>query len=372
MPCVEASDHQQDPRQVSAALCVDTHAFQRFAPVLRHLAVGLADEAVEVRILSADPRLESMSLGPVQTVLHQPIAWPVARRRLDQLIEVLAARPPTVVHAFSCESYALAGEIAQSLDIDLVLQVTGPLDCEPLGRPRARPVDAYIAFTTPLVRTLEDRLNIPPELVNLVHPGVLCAPEPACFSQIGRETTLLCMSPLERDTGVDHLLRAVRLLRRNGTVLQLFLWGRGPAEHALRHLAAQLELTDCVTFVSPMGDPVNAMQGADIFVRPGADRVFSAATLQAMGAGLAVVAAANPFADYLHHGETALVCESPGPESFAEALHALLQDRMTARRLATAGREYVRAHHTLSAMASRTAAVYRQIAMQHATFTLPE
>ena len=95
-------------------------------------------------------------------------------------------------------------------------------------------------------------------------------------------------------------------------------------------------------------------------------------TLFAMSAGLAVVAFGSSVCDYLRDGETALVCPSPTATALAERLELLVRDRERARQLGTSAQEYVRAHHGVSRMAEATATVYRELALAHTTFPIPQ
>ena len=57
------SDSMEDRSQLSlsAALCVDHDALDRFGVVVRHLLVGLVDQAVHLRVISADARIEQLT-----------------------------------------------------------------------------------------------------------------------------------------------------------------------------------------------------------------------------------------------------------------------------------------------------------------------
>ena len=121
-------------------------------------------------------------------------------------------------------------------------------------------------------------------------------------------------------------------------------------------------LSSCATLAHPAGDLTRAMRGIDIFVQPSAETAFSDGGLQAMGAGMAVVTFPNTVCDHYRSNETAVVCDKPTAQSLADAIERLLTDRVTARRIATAGIEYVRAHHAVSSMAQRTADAYRKLA----------
>ncbi|MGB2987565.1 MAG: glycosyltransferase family 4 protein [Phycisphaerae bacterium] len=373
----------QSALPVSAALCVDREAFDRFGRVLRHLLVGLIDQAVKLRLVSSDPRVEKLTLGPVQTVVHERIGWPMTRRRIDQLVDVLSYQPPTLVHALSSASYKIGITIAEAFDADIALQVTSVADCDaianlkteprPLGSgPTVKPARRFLALSRPLVTMLEEQLKIPAEWVDLIHPGVLTSQRIACFADAKRTPTILCLSALERGSRVDRLIEAVDLVRKRDHTVLLFLLGQGRQESALRRMIRERKLSSCVTLAHPAGDPSQAMHSADIFVRPSADTAFTTDGLQAMGAGMAVVTFPNTVCDYLHHGETAVICEKPTAESLANTLEQLLTDRAGAQRIATTAIEYVRTHHAVSGMAERTANAYRKLALARATFSIKE
>jgi len=357
---------------VSAAICVDGGAFDRFGRVLRHLAVGLIDQAVPLRLLSDDPRLGPLRLGPVRTLVHDRISWPAARRRIEKVVEALHHDAPTVVHAMSADSYRLALALSDEFDADLLLEVASMSDCDAVQHLPPECHADFMAISLPLVGVLETQLKIPPDRIHLVRPGVLVSRQGTCFSRPDRRAALLCTSPLERHSGVHLLVEALALLQKKGCELMSFLLGRGRLESSLRRLVRQRSLSGAITFAYPLGDVGHAMHSADIFVRPSADTAFAVDVLQAMGAGMAVVTFPNRLFDYLRDGETAVFCGKHSAESIAEAIEGLLVDRTEARQLAARAQDEVRAHHAVSAMAEGTAAVYRQLALARATFSIRE
>ena len=358
--------------RISAAVCLEREAFDRFGAVLRHLCVGFVDQAVSLRLMSADPRVDALSLGPIQAVRHARTTWPFAAKRTEEIIELLAANPPSVVHALSSESYDLTGAIAHAYDADWVLTVGALSDCDALSRIPIARVGRFLAVSQTLVTVLEDQLGIPPERTELVRPGVLPSPRVACFSDETHMPTILCLSAFEVDSGVDRLIAAADLLRRRDHEFMLFLLGRGRKESAYRRLIRDRKLASCVTLARPEGDLAKVMDNADIFVRPSDVPAFSANSLQAMAAGMAVVMLPNAICDHIRHEETALVSPAPTPEALADTFERLLADRDYARKLATAATAYVRTHHAASSMAEGIAAAYRKLALQRATFSIKE
>ena len=355
---------------VWAALCVDTDGLDRLNAALRYLAIGLVDQAVQVRLISADPRIEDMTLGPIQTLVHERIAWPAVARRTRQLVDALAPQPPTVVQGLSHGTYGTATALARAYDADLVIEVTTIDDAHAVLRLDRARVQRYVASSEPLRELLTGQLGIEPTQVELVRPGVLSRPEPACFAEADRDPTVLCFAPLERESGVAELLQAVALLREREHSPLVFLVEEGRHERALRRLARELRLSEAVTFAQPLGDIVPALRSGDIFVEPGPGRAFTVASLHAMAAGMAVVAGPQTACDHFRDGETAVVCPELTPAALADAMHKLLSAPDDARELGRRAIAYVRTHHSSSESAVRMAAIYRELALARATFPM--
>jgi len=366
----EAAERSRKPT-VQALLCVDASDGDRFAGILRHLCVGLVDQAIPLRIVGADPRIESFRLGPVQAVVHPPIAGLTAGRRLNRLLDSLSAQPPTVVHAVSSGSYRTAAAAAKEFEADLVLGVTSLRDAEAVESFRDQRGVVFQAWSQALMGVLERQSRVDRSRIEVVAPGVPAASKAAAFGHPERAATIVSILPREADAGWDRLLRAMGKLIERYTELQLFLIGEGPGEKALRRSVRAKNLSANVAFAPRMGDLSEVLSGADLFVHPSASVAFPANTLQAMGIGLAVVAQADSVSDHLISGETAVLCTEESVETLADAIDGVLRDPAGAREMATTGLEYVRRNHGVSAMAENVAAAYRRLALAQTTFTLP-
>lgn len=362
----------QGPPPAQVALCISSDALDRFGGLLRHLVVGLVDQAVRLQLVSADDRIESLCLGPVRAFLHDRMVWPVAGRRFKKLTGELAPQPPTIVHALTSGSYALARELADVFDADVVCTVTSLADCEALERAGVHGVARVFAMSDPLHTVVIEQLRAPPERVSLIRPGVGVMERAACFSEPGRVPSILSTSPLERGSGVDQLVEAVDLLKQRGHEIMLFLLGRGRCEDAIRRQIRRRGLSSVVTLAHPHGDVTGALRNADIFVLPNGKPTLSADTLQAMGAGVAVVAYPNPICDHLLAGVTASVCQRSTADALADAIEGLVHDRTEAQAMAQRGMEHVRSHHAVSEEAERSAGAYRELTLARTTIRITE
>jgi len=355
------------PPKVDLALCVDPLSLRRFRAVLRYLCVGLLDAAAQVRLVSPSLETESLMLGSVQHVFYRELSWPFRRRRLRSALDALAARPPNIVHGLSGRSFHVAGQIARHYDAHLVLHAMDLEDVDALSPQGEHPADRTVAGSQPILEALLERGDVQRERLTLVKPGIVAGDEPTCFTRPQRIPTILCTSQLIPANGVDRLLEALRLLRVGGHEFMAFLTGSGPMEQALRRTSQSSGLAPVATFAEPLGEAKQIMAGADLFVRPAIEGALSVRTLQAMGAGMAVVTVQGGADDAYLHEVTGLVCPDARPTTLAAAMERLLNDRPFARTLATQAVQHIKEHHSISAMCDGQLQVYYDLSLRDKT-----
>lgn len=367
---VQDSSTQPGTKPIHAAICLDAGVYHRYRAVLRHLCVGLIDEVAAMRLVTSATEALALSLGPVQVTVYDELHWPVRARRLRRVLDLLADRPPTVVHAMSAGSYAIAEAIATEYDSDLIYQITAIEDIEALALSTHRGERRVICASAPLRDRLVTTTSVPAEQVRLIRPGVVCTDQPTCFSVPDRDATVLTTADLRADTGVDRLIEAIHLLHSRRYRFLTFLLGEGPEEHRLRQLAKERGLATSVVFAQPEGATLKAMVGADIFVQPGAEQAISARSLQALGQGMAVIGVRGGVHDAFIPDKTALIIERQNPGTLADAIARLLDDHELARQVASGAIQHMKTHHTMSAMVAQTVEVYREMALHRATFPM--
>lgn len=90
--------------------------------------------------------------------------------------------------------------------------------------------------------------------------------------------------------GFDILLHAVARLRDAGLDFRLKLGGEGPAQAELQALTVALGLQDRVEFSGWISDPMEFLAGIDLFVVPSREESFGLVVIEAMAAGVPVIA----------------------------------------------------------------------------------
>lgn len=160
----------------------------------------------------------------------------------------------------------------------------------------------------------------------------------------------------------DHvtLLRALARVRSQSWELELI--GDGPLQPEIRRLAAELGLNGRIHFSGYQRDPAPALAAAQVFVLSSRSEGFPRSVLEAMRAGLPVVASdVGGVGEAVKNGGTGLLVPGGSPEALAAALDALLGESSERQRLGAAARAAYESRFRLEAMVENTVAIYATV-----------
>ena len=159
--------------------------------------------------------------------------------------------------------------------------------------------------------------------------------------------------------GLEVLLEA--LLRVPGATLVLI--GDGPEAASLRARARRLGLAGRVVFAGARPDAARWFGALDAYVSASRGEGLPLALVEAMAAGLPVIASRVPgHVDTVANGDTGVLVPVDDPAALAAAAAALLADPARARALGAAGRTRARHDFSVDRMAAEVAEVYRRAA----------
>ena len=355
-----------DPLHV--LVMVDDDLLRRVGPTLRQLCVGFVDEPVRTTVLcphKTDPQM--LLIGGTKDIRHGTLRWPMRDRSIRRVIEALAGDEPDLVHVYSRRLADSARALAAHFDVPVVVQLTGLDDLDILSAGQQGPPCEYVAYTAPILQAARRVLDDQADRVTLIRPGMHAKTSPTCFADDQRTVTLVSFTRFTPQCGLMHLLEAVAALIRRGEDLLLFLLGAGPLEPRLRRRVIELGLLKSVTFTGAVQNRQVAMDAADILVSTRCQTELRSHSLEAMAAGMAIVAARGSVDDSLIDEHTALLFDSANPDQLTIQLSQLLEHRDMARQLAARAQEYVRQHHQPSVMVSAVAQLYRRLAFKQRT-----
>jgi glycosyltransferase involved in cell wall biosynthesis len=164
---------------------------------------------------------------------------------------------------------------------------------------------------------------------------------------------------LDPAKGVDLLIRAAAVIRRQVPQLRIVLIGAGPAENEIQKLAREHAVSDIVHFAGYRRDARRLMPALDLLVLASRHEGQSLSMLEAMACGKAVVAVnVGGIPGVLVDGVTGLLFPAEDVAALAGAVVKLLAEPKKRAEMGRAGRRRVETHFLQSTMLERTAALY--------------
>jgi glycosyltransferase involved in cell wall biosynthesis len=174
---------------------------------------------------------------------------------------------------------------------------------------------------------------------------------------------------LQRWKRHDSVLRAVALLRGRGhNVHGLFVGGDAydlePAYQAeLQGLAARLGIADAVTFTGQVREPDDHVAAMDVLVNASDAEPFGLSILEAMSAGVAVVAVdSGGPSEIIRNGRDGLLAARSDPALIAAQVERLLTSDALRAQIGEGGRRRFDARFSAERMASETIAGLERVA----------
>lgn len=183
----------------------------------------------------------------------------------------------------------------------------------------------------------------------------------------------LTVSRLVPWKGVDYSLRAFAMARRDGLDATMQVIGDGPTLDDMKALAAELGLTDEITFsgLLPPDEVKVAMSRASVLLQHSLD--YSNGWVEGFGVSIteaaamelpSIVTRCGGITDQVLDGETGLVVPQRDVPAYAAAISRLGKDAALHRRLGLAARARAVAHFDTREMTRRLEAVLAQVARE--------
>jgi len=341
------------------------------------LAAGLPRDEFDVRVCALTRG------GPLEAELHAAgieatvigKRWKLDPRAFWRLKRHVARLEPDLIHTwiFAANSYGRAAALACGVK----RLVAGERCVDPWKGWTELAIDRYlagrsdrIAAVSGGVRDFYVEKGLPAEKIVVIPNGV----PPAAPSDASREQVLaeLELPPNARLVGligrlwpqkrVKDAIWAADLLKRIRDDVHLLVIGDGPHAPRLRRFRDQVEIRDKVHLLGHRNDVPRILPHLDLLWSTSAYEGQSNSILEAMAAGVPVVATDVPGTrDLVVDGETGYLVPAGKPSRalVAKYSHRLLEDPLLARRLGEAARQRMLADFSVEKMVARYAELYR-------------
>jgi glycosyltransferase involved in cell wall biosynthesis len=162
--------------------------------------------------------------------------------------------------------------------------------------------------------------------------------------------------------GISFLLRAVALLRTEFPRLQLEIAGTGPELSKLRAEVRQLGLEGTVKFLGWVANLQPTFARWTIFVQPSLEEGLGISILEAMAAGLPVIASAvGGIPEIVEDGKTGVLMPPANPIAIANCLRELLLNPTAGAKMGEVAAARVRDQFSSQKMVQDISAIYDEL-----------
>jgi glycosyltransferase involved in cell wall biosynthesis len=331
--------------------------------------LGALSEQIDIGVIATDARVASTIAAACATASVATVRSPQGTGDWAALREHLSAVRsfrPDILHAnqawpFACAYGELAGLMTRGtrvLAVDhLPRDVSVPRVRRAGQRLLARLLGAHVAVGDRCARMVEGIVGLPHDSVIAVPNGVPpCAPNPAHARSEG--SVIGSLGRLTEQKGYDLLVRALPALPN----ARLVLVGDGPERPTLERMAGELGVTDRLTITGWVTDAPSHLAGFDVFALPSRWEGMPLGILEAMHAGLPVLATnVGSVGEVVADGDTGYVVASDDLLVLSDRLRRLLAAPELRHRMGERGRALARERYTDAAMARRYESVYGRL-----------
>jgi glycosyltransferase involved in cell wall biosynthesis len=227
-------------------------------------------------------------------------------------------------------------------------------------------VDRVTAVSANVRKFCVSHIGLPAEKLVVIPNGVELPAGPLAPPEAARAELELpldglvvgAVTRLDPVKGVDGLIQALAAI--DG--VHLAVVGDGPERASLEALAGDLDVAERIHWAGHRRDVPRLLPAFDLFVQPSLHEGMPNTILEAMAAGLPVVATAvGGTPEVVVDGVTGLLVPPRDPSGLTEAIASLLRDPGLRRTMGRAGRGRVAERFTVERMIEQTEKVYEQL-----------
>ncbi|MDQ2947050.1 MAG: glycosyltransferase family 4 protein [Acidobacteriota bacterium] len=210
-------------------------------------------------------------------------------------------------------------------------------------------------------RELARQCRIAPEYkLAMIHNGMPDVPA-GLRADPGRDPVRLVMVA-RMDRPKDHatLLRALADLKDQPWSLEFI--GDGPFESSIRKLSVQLGISDRVVYQRYTQEVAERLSAAQVFVLSSVSEAFPRSILEAMRAGLPVVASdVGGVSEAVEHNQTGFLTPKTDSAAMSFYLRRLIADASLRKRMGEAGRLRYERQFTFESMLLKSLMLYDEV-----------
>jgi glycosyltransferase involved in cell wall biosynthesis len=338
---------------------------------LADLANALANRGHEVfaALSPASPLREKLSALPPPNIIELPMRNALNLASAMKLSRYVRENTIQVVHAHVARDYPLAALATGRSRSRLVLtrHVLFPLN--PIHRLTLRRTARVSAVSQAVADALRTQAIFPPEIVNVIPNGIDIDRFASGRKSAHRKDSKLrvgTIGHLAPIKGHDDFIRAAAMVCSKRADVEFIIAGEdksrtGENRRSLEGLIDELGLQQRVHMVGWIDDIATLLPTFDLFVSPSRAEPFGLSIVEAMAAGVPVIATASEGArEILEPNQTGRLVPIGDVEAMAKEITELLEDGGERDRLARNAQSAARERFSLERMVDETEKLYAE------------
>jgi len=297
------------------------------------------------------PRLEKQGIEHITLPVHHKSPLTV-RDMAGKVGRLVRDRGIQVVHAHSRVPAWISHFALKRLSAAFIITAHGQYAPHYGSRVMAMG-DRIICVSRGILDHMENKLGADPDRMTVVYNGLSieeaereranCRPPGEVRNELGIPTGAPVIGSIGRLTntkGLRYFIESVSRLKKFRPGLKALIVGDGPSRKDLQDRAAELGLQDDIIFTGVRTDVFDILQVLDAYVVASIFEGFPMGCLEAMAGRVPIVATSvGGIPEMVEDGRTALLVRPRDPDSLADKIRNVLDDRPLAGRLTEAAHD---------------------------------
>lgn len=283
---------------------------------------------------------------------------------------------PDIIHAhFGFDGYRMYG-VAQKTNTPLLVSFHGSdvsrlpseFDWKRRYKNLAQKADGFTAISKLMKKELVD-LGFPKQKIEVVRTGIELN-DFTYRSDFNPDEHLMMAGRMVEKKGFKYALKAVDILKKSGTNINLDLYGGGPLKNDLQQMAHDLGIEQQVHFYGFVSNEQirKELQRHCILLAPsvtasdGDKEGLPVTILEAMASGIPVIASDHSaISEVVINNHTGILVEERDVNAIANSIKKILDKKISVDKMKQNGRELIEKQHSIEKVVSNTENTYDKI-----------
>jgi len=280
--------------------------------------------------------------------------------------KILTGVKPDIIHTADLLSTRAISGIAKRMGVPVILHSHFPFSAQFARWALRKPPEKVIFCSNDLLTSHQSIINqyCPQSQLEVIHNGVNTALfAPAAFSNPHPKVGIV--ANLQERKGHKEFLEMAAIIKDAGIEAEFHIIGgdimQAPREPILKELAANLNVSDLVTFHGQLNDVKPIVSTLDILVCASYEEAFPVSILEAMAMQKAIVSTnVNGIPEAIEDEKSGLLVNSHSSQQLADSVIRLLQDESLRREIAQNALQRVRENFSIESYVAKWAACYQE------------